>query len=333
MPLHAPPAFDVAAIGNAIVDVIAPADDAFLGRHDLRKGAMTLVDEARAGSLYADMAPGVETSGGSAGNTIAGVASLGGRGAYIGKVAADQLGEVFRHDVRALGVHYETAPLSGGPSTARCLINVTPDGHRTMATWLGAATALGPEDVDEAVIADAFVTYLEGYLFDAPRARDAFHVAAAAARQAGRLTAITISDVFVAERWRDDLIAFLDKVDVVFANENEVKSLFQTDDFEAASSSLAGTVEIAVVTRSEHGSLVRCGGEVHQIPAFPVEHVLDTTGAGDQYAAGFLFGLARGRPLDVCGALGALAAWEVIGHYGPRPQAPLEALAQARGLL
>ncbi|MBS0296375.1 MAG: adenosine kinase [Proteobacteria bacterium] len=326
-------AYDVAAIGNAIVDVIAPASDDFLAMQDLRKNAMTLIDEARAASIYEAMAAGVETSGGSAGNTVAGVCSLGGKAAYIGKVAADQLGQVFGHDVRAIGAHFDTPPLSGGPTTARCLINVTPDGHRTMATYLGAATSLTPEDVDPVVIEGALITYLEGYLFDAPLAREAFVKAAALARAAGRKVSMTLSDVFVVERWRAELIGFMDHIDVVFANENELKSLFETDDFDLAADRLASMVEIAALTRSEHGSVVRRGAEAHIIPAFPIDKVLDTTGAGDQYAAGFLYGLSHGRPLDVCGALGALSAWEVIGHYGPRPQASLKDLAAERGLL
>src|SRR3569623_2000824 len=285
-------AYDVAAIGNAIVDVIAPASDDFLAVQDLRKNAMTLIDEARAAAIYEAMAAGVETSGGSAGNTLA-----------------------------------------GGPSTARCLINVTPDGHRTMATYLGAATSLTPEDVDPVVIEGARITYLEGYLFDVPLAREAFVKAARLARASGRKVSMTLSDVFVVERWRAELIGFMDHIDVVFANEDELKSLFETDDFQVAADRLAGMVEIAALTRSEHGSVVRRGAETRLIPAFPIAKVLDTTGAGDQYAAGFLYGLSRGRPLDVSGSLGALAAWEVIGHYGPRPQTSLQALAAERGLL
>jgi sugar/nucleoside kinase (ribokinase family) len=326
-------AYDVAAIGNAIVDVIAPADDAFLAAQDLRKGAMTLIDDARAHQLYDAMGAGVETSGGSAGNTAAGVASLGGRGAYVGKVADDQLGQVFAHDVRAMGLRFDTAPLTGGPATARCLINVTPDGHRTMATFLGAATQLTADDVDESLIGQAYVTYLEGYLFDAPAARLAFEKAAAAARAAGRKVAITLSDVFVVERWRDELLAFMDRIDIVFANANEVKAMFGTEDVEAAARALAERVEIAVVTLSEDGSLILRGGERHAVAAFPIERLVDTTGAGDQYAAGFLYGLSQGLGLDVCGKLGSLAAAEVIQHYGPRPQTSLRRLAVEAGLL
>jgi sugar/nucleoside kinase (ribokinase family) len=325
-------ALDLVAIGNAIVDVIAPAEDGFLDAQKLRKGAMTLIDDDRAGLLYAAMAPGVETSGGSAANTVAGVASLGGKAAFVGKVADDLLGEVFAHDIEAIGAVFATPKLEGA-ATGRCLINVTPDAHRTMATYLGAANRLGPADVDTAQIGNAFAVYLEGYLFDPPPAREAFAKAAFAAHDAGRKVAMTLSDVFVVERWRDELKGFLDHIDIVFANENELKALYQTEDFDAALDQLAARVEIAAVTRSEHGSIVVSGEERHAVPAFPIDKVIDTTGAGDQYAAGFLFGLARDKPLDACGALGALCAWEVISHYGPRPQTSLEKLAKERGLL
>ena len=325
-------ALDLVAIGNAIVDVIAPAEDAFLEAQSLRKGAMTLIDDARAALLYAAMAPGVETSGGSAANTVAGVASLGGKAAFVGKVADDLLGEVFAHDIEAIGAVFQTPKLDGA-ATGRCLINVTPDAHRTMATCLGAASQLGPADVDTAQIASAFAVYLEGYLFDPPPAREAFAKAATAARAAGRKVAITLSDVFVVERWREELKGFLDHIDIVFANQNELAALYQTDDFDAACDQIAARVETVAVTRGEHGSIVRRGEERCAVPAFPIDKVIDTTGAGDQYAAGFLFGLSRDKPLDLCGALGALCAWEVIGHYGPRPQTSLEKLAKERGLL
>jgi sugar/nucleoside kinase (ribokinase family) len=320
-------------VGNAIVDVIAPASEDFLAAQGLRKNAMTLIDDERAHGLYAAMAAGIETSGGSAANTAAGVASLGGKAGFVGKVSADFLGEVFSHDIRSIGVRFETPPLENGPATARSLINVTPDGHRTMATYLGAASELSPSDIDTILIAEAELTYLEGYLFDRPTAREALVKAALAARRGGGKVAMTLSDVFVVERWRDELIDFLGHLDIVFANEAEVSSLFPGEGFGAAAERLAALVEITVVTRSEHGSIVRRGAEAHAIAAFPVEHVADTTGAGDQYAAGFLFGLARGRPLEVCGALGALAASEVIGHVGPRPQTSLAALAAREGLV
>jgi sugar/nucleoside kinase (ribokinase family) len=326
-------AYDVAAIGNAIVDVIAPATDAFLSSEGLDKGAMMLIDEARGVNLYARMAAGVETSGGSAGNTIAGVASYGGRAAYFGKVAKDQLGEVFAHDMRATGVKFDTPPLIGGPATARCLINVTDDGQRTMCTFLGASNELGPDDVDPAIIEASAIVYLEGYLFDPGEARKAFAKAAGLARASGRMIAITLSDAFVVERHRQALMDFIDtQIDVVFANEVELTSLFQTTDFDAAAAALRARTQLSAITRGAAGSVILAGDQTHHVAAFPVEKVVDTTGAGDQYAAGFLFGLATGRPLPQCGALGSLAAAEVISHYGPRPQVSLKDLAAARGL-
>ncbi len=324
--------YDVAAIGNAIVDVISPVDDAFLAGEGLTKGSMQLTDEARGVELYGRMAPGIETSGGSAANTVAGVASLGGQAAFLGKVAGDQLGSVFAHDMRAIGAGFETAPLEGGPATGRCLVNVTPDGQRTMCTYLGASSELAPADIDADVIEGAKIVYLEGYLFDPSEARRAFAKAAGLARAAGRLIAITLSDRFVVDRHRGALMEFIaDQVDLVFANEEEVTALFETD-FGAAVAALRERAKIAAVTRSEKGSVVFDYDATHEIPAFPVEKVVDTTGAGDQYAAGFLFGLARDRPLDWCGRLGSLAAAEVIAHYGPRPQVSLKELAAAQGL-
>lgn len=324
--------FDVAALGNAIVDVIAPSEDAFLQAEGLDKGSMRLIDDDRADELYGRMAPGVEASGGSAGNTIAGVASFGGRAAYVGKVADDQLGGVFAHDIRALGVHFEVAPLTDGPATGRCLINVTPDGQRTMCTYLGAANQLTPADVDPNLIRDAAVTFLEGYLFDPEEARRAFEVAAQAARSADRMISLTLSDAFVVERHRDALIQFLPNVDVLFANAAEIASLFQTDDFESAVGRIRQRVKIAAVTHGEQGSVIVSGEQTHRIAAEPVDKVVDTTGAGDQYAAGVLFGVARGLPLDQAGRLGSIAAAEVIGHYGPRPLVSLKALASAAGI-
>jgi sugar/nucleoside kinase (ribokinase family) len=281
------------------------------------------------------MGAGVEASGGSAGNTVAGVASLGGRAAYIGKVAEDVLGKVFRHDITAIGVHFE--PTFGGGAnlgTGRCLINVTPDGQRTMATYLGAANALEPADVTPEVVQAAEIVYLEGYLFDPPAARQAFGKAAGLARSAGRRIALTLSDGFVVERHRDDLLAFIGgDVDIVFANEAEIGALFQTSNFDAAVAALAERIALAVVTRGEHGSVLVSKTERAAVPAAPVAKVVDTTGAGDQYAAGVLYGLARGLHLAICGRLGSLAAAEVIGHFGPRPQTPLKALAEAAGLI
>lgn len=323
--------YDVAAIGNAIVDVISPASEAFLTDQGLDKGAMMLVDEDRSAELYARMAPGVEASGGSAGNTIAGVASFGGKAAYIGKVAKDQLGDVFAHDTRAIGVHFDVPPLVGGAASGKCLINVTPDGQRTMCTFLGASTELTPDDVQPQVIEGAKIVYLEGYLFDPNEARRAFAKAAGLARAAGRMIAITLSDSFVVERHRPALMEFIEtQVDLVFANEAEITALFQTD-FAASLDAIRSRVKVAAVTRSEKGSVI-VAGETFEVAAEPVEKVVDTTGAGDQYAAGFLFGLAGGRPLNVCGRLGSLAAAEVISHYGPRPQVSLKELAAAKGL-
>ena len=323
-----PASYDVAAIGNAIVDVIAPASEEFLIAEGLAKGAMGLIDEGRAEALYAAMGSGIEASGGSAANTVAGVASFGGAAAYIGKVAGDTLGEVFTHDIRAGGVAFDTPPLADGAATARCLINVTPDGQRTMSTFLGASVHLTPADVDAEMIRAAHAVYLEGYLFDAPDARAAFVKAAGIARDAGRLIAITLSDAFVVDRHRAALLLFIEnEIDLVFANEVETMAMFETDDFDAAAAALAKTVKIAAITRGAQGSVVLSDGRVEVVQASPVSQVIDTTGAGDQYAAGFLFGLARGRPLAECARLGHIAAGEVISHYGPRPQTSLKALA------
>jgi len=328
-----PEIYDVAAIGNAIVDVIAPATDEFLREQAMDKGAMMLVDEARSAALYSAMAPGLEASGGSAGNTIAGIASFGGRAAFLGKVADDQLGGVFTHDMRAIGAHFDTPPLVGGKATAVSMINVTPDGERTMSTFLGASTEFATDDIDPAVIEGAKIVYLEGYLFDAEPARHAFAKAAGLARASGRMIAITLSDGFVVERHREALLGFLEtQVDLVFANDTEIAALFQTDDFDAAVEQLRAKVKIAAVTRGAQGSVITAGGETFTVDVFPVEKVVDTTGAGDQYAAGFMYGLATGRPLNVCGQLGSLAAAEVISHYGPRPLVSLKDLAAAKGL-
>ena len=325
--------FDVLAVGNAIVDVLAPCDAAFLEQRGLVAGSMQLVDEDQSAQLYEGMAPGVEASGGSAGNTVAGVASYGGRAAYIGKIAKDQLGEVFAHDIRAGGVHFDTPELEGGAGTGRCLINVTEDGQRTMCTFLGAANQLTVADIDEAVIADSAIVYLEGYLFDPAPARASFEAAAAAAHKAGRKVAITLSDSFVVYRWRAELLDFIKaSADIVLANEAELGALFETEDFDAAADQLAAIVEVAAVTRGEIGSVIISGEQRVAVGAYPVGKVLDTTGAGDQYAAGFLLGLARGLSLEDAGKLGSLAASEVIAHWGPRPQVKLSDLAAEKGL-
>ncbi|HCY55729.1 MAG TPA: adenosine kinase [Oceanicaulis sp.] len=326
--------FDIIGVGNAIVDVIATADEGFLGQHGIEKGAMTLIDEERAKAIYAAMGPGQEVSGGSAANTLAGVASLGGRGAYIGKVADDQLGEIFAHDLRATGVDYSTAPLKGGPATARCLILVTPDAQRSMNTFLGASTLFSGEDVDAARIEAAHITYLEGYLFDRDEAKAAFVSAAEIARKAGRKVALTLSDPFCVDRHRASFRQLIaGHVDVVFANEVELKSLYQSEEFDAALAQLRAETRIAAITRSEKGAVIISGEDTVRVPADPVEKLVDTTGAGDLFAAGFLLGLARGADLETCGRLGVLSAAEVISHVGARPLVSLAELAARRGLV
>ena len=323
--------FDILGIGNAIVDVVARADDAFLSRHDMHKGAMILVDAARAEAVYAAMPAGIESSGGSAANTCAVAAGLGARVAYIGKVANDQLGTVFAHDIKAAGVAFPSSPLVGGAPTARCLILVTPDGQRTMNTFLGACVTLSEADVDEALGASAAVTYLEGYLFDPPAAQAAFYKAAAAAHAAGKQVALSLSDAFCVNRHRAafrELVA--GHVDILFANETEITSLYEENTFEAAAEHARRDVGLAALTRSEAGSLVVRGAETVEIAAAPAT-VVDTTGAGDAYAAGFLAAFTAGRTLDVCGRLGSLAAAEVIGHYGARPEADLRKMLASLG--
>jgi len=322
--------FDVVGIGNAIVDILGHADDAFLAAHGMAKGAMTLIDAERASALYRAMGPAVESSGGSAANTIAGLASLGGRGGFIGKVNNDQFGGVFRHDIRSSGVAFDTPGSDEGPPTARCLIFVTGDAQRTMQTYLGACLELGPEDVDVQMISHAKVTYLEGYLWDPPRAKEAFLKAAKTARKAGRKVALTLSDPFCVDRHRkefQDLV--LNHVDILFANEQEICSLWQVDDFDDALHATRGKCEVAVLTRSAKGSLVVSGDDLHVVDARTVNHVVDTTGAGDLYAAGFLYGYTSGKSLYDCARIGAIAAAEVISHFGARPQTPLAELVLA----
>jgi len=320
-------AFDVLGIGNAIVDVIARADDAFLSRHTLTKGSMMLIDEARAETLYGAMGPGIEVSGGSCGNTMAGVASFGGKGAYIGKVRNDQLGQVFGHDLRSIGVSFDTAAATAGPSTARCLILVTPDAQRTMNTYLGACTGLGPNDIDTKVVAAAQVTYVEGYLWDEPEAKKAVLKAFDTAHAAGKLVSITLSDSFCVDRYRDEFRSLVrDKIDILFGNESEIKSLYQVDSFDKAMEAARKEAKIAALTRSEKGSVVIKGSETHEVPAAPVAKVVDTTGAGDLYASGFLYGFTRSKPLAECARLGGIAAAEIISHVGARPETPLKDL-------
>jgi sugar/nucleoside kinase (ribokinase family) len=328
-----PELYDVAAIGNAIVDVIAPCTDAFLDENGLTKGAMMLVDPEQSAALYARMQQAVEASGGSAANTIAGLASFGGKGAFMGKVADDQLGRTFASDMRGIGARFENTPLVGGPATAVSMINVTPDAQRTMCTFLGASVEFTDTDVDQEVVEASKIVYLEGYLFDAEAARRAFAKAAAFAHGAGRKIALTLSDSFVVERHRGGLLGFIEsQVDLLFANEAELLALYETDDFEDACEKLLYMTDLAAVTRSEKGSVILAKGGTLHIPAEPVEKVVDTTGAGDQYAAGFMFGLSQGRSYEDCGRLASLAAAEVISHYGPRPQVSLKELASSKGL-
>ena len=323
---------DVVGIGNALVDVIAHFDDTFLGAQDLVKGAMTLIDSDRAHGLYAAMGSGVEMSGGSAANTMTGIASFGGRVGYIGKVADDQLGEVFGHDLRAVGVTFENAPALIGVSTGRCLIVVTPDAQRTMNTYLGVSSLLSPDDVDPDLVARGRVVYLEGYLFDRPQAKEAYFKAAAGAHAAGGRVSLTLSDSFCVDRHRDDFFRLVESaVDILFANEDELMALYQVADFDDALQAVRGHCEIAAITRGKAGSVVVTGDELHIIDAHPVDEVVDTTGAGDLYAAGFLYGFTHRLGLADCGRLGSLAAAEVISHVGARPLTSLRRLAGLDG--
>lgn len=324
-----PAAFDVVGIGNAIVDVLTHVDDAFIAAQGLVKGSMALVDADRSDRLYAAMGPGVEVSGGTAANTMAGIASLGGRVAYVGKVRDDQLGEVFAHDIRAAGVSYATAPATDGPGTARCLILLTPDAERTMNTYLGASVELEPGDVDAALVASSAVTYCEGYLWDAPAAKAAITAGMDAARSAGRQVAFTLSDGFCVDRHRREFSHLVgERVHVLFANETEICSLFEVNELHRAVDAVRGHCRLACVTRGERGSVLVTAEEAVEVPAHPVALVIDTTGAGDLYAAGVLFGLTHDLDLETCGRLGSLAAAEVISHVGARPEVSLADLAQ-----
>ncbi len=318
---------DVVGIGNAIVDVLANADDDLLIKQGMTKGAMTLIDADRAEALYSVMGAAIEVSGGSAANTIAGLASLGARAGFMGKIGNDQLGGIFRHDIQANGVVFETPSAKSATPTARCLIFVTPDAQRTLNTYLGACIEFGPEDVDATLVAHSKVTYLEGYLWDPPAAKAAFLKAAKVARDAGRKVALSLSDAFCVERHRAEFRELLTQhVDILFANEAEICSLWQVDNFDAALQATRGKCEIAALTRSARGSVILAGQEVHIVDAARVHQVVDTTGAGDLYAAGFLYGLTGGREPYDCGRIGAIAAAEVIGHYGARPETPLSEL-------
>lgn len=327
--------FDVLTVGNAIVDIIARCDDQFLADNAITKAAMNLIDAERAELLYSHMGPAIEASGGSAGNTAAGIANFGGKAAYFGKVARDQLGEIFSHDIRALGVHYQTQPLESFPPTARSMIFVTEDGERSMNTYLGACVELGPEDVEADVVAEAKVTYFEGYLWDPPRAKEAIRECARIAHENGREVSMTLSDSFCVGRYRDEFLELMRSgtVDIVFANRQEALSLYETDDFEEALTQIARDCKIAAVTMSEDGAVILRGSERYQVDAIALEELVDTTGAGDLFAAGFLYGYTQGRELKDCGKLGCLAAGTVIQQIGPRPDKSLSELAKAAGLI
>lgn len=330
MTTHADPAtdFDVLGIGNALVDVLSTEDDAFIDRLDLVKSSMTLIDTDRAEEIYAAMADTTEMSGGSAANTLSGVASFGGRAAYIGRVRDDGLGKVFAHDLNSLGVHFSSPRATEGDPTGRCMIIVTPDGERTMNTYLGASASLCADHLDLDLIARSKVTFLEGYLFDRDDAKDAFRVAAAAAHAAGRKVALTLSDSFCVERHHDDFVALVaDGVDILFANEEEIMKLYGVETVEEGVAAVRGICDIAAITLGRKGSVVVTADEVVEVEAHQVPKRVDTTGAGDLYAAGFLYGWSQGRPLGECGKLGSIAAAAVIGHIGPRPGLSLAQMA------
>lgn len=326
--------YDVLGIGNALFDVLVRTDEAFLAKHGMTKGSMSLIDEARAAAIYKDMGPATEVSGGSAANTIVGIGSLGARAAYVGKVKDDQIGKLYVHDIRAAGVAFNTPAAQDGPATGCSYILVTGDGERTMNTYLGAAQDLSPADIDPTEIAGAGIVYLEGYLWDPKNAKEAFVKAAKIAHDAKRKVALTLSDSFCVDRYRDEFLALMrgGTVDIVFANESELHSLYMTSDFDTALKQLRNDVALGVVTRSEKGCMVVSSEDAVAAPAFPVDKVVDTTGAGDLFAAGFLYGLARNLAYKQCGELGALAAAEVIQHIGARPQVSLKELAEQRGL-
>lgn len=318
---------DVVGIGNAIVDVLVQADEAFLAAHGLSKGSMALVDEQQAEQLYDAVGPGLETSGGSAANTLAGIAQLGGRAAFIGRVRNDQLGGIFSHDIRSVGARFETPAAESGPSTARCLILVTPDAQRTMCTYLGASVNLEPEDLDLDLVRQAQLLYLEGYLWDSEAAKRAFIAAARVMRESGGQVALSLSDAFCVDRHRESFQELVDgHVDVLFANEAEICSLYRCDSFEAAAEQVRGRCRVAALTRSEKGSVLLSGADTLTIEAFRLGELVDTTGAGDLYAAGFLYGYTRGEDLERCGRLGSLCAGQVVTQLGPRPQGSLPAL-------
>jgi sugar/nucleoside kinase (ribokinase family) len=326
---------DVLTLGNAIVDVLARTDEAFLSAQNLHKGAMQLIDEERAERLFEAMGSATVVSGGSGANTAAGVASFGMKAGFIGKVKADDTGRLFAHDLRAMDVHYDVAPATDGPATARSFILVTPDGERTMNTYLGACQNLTPDDVDPETVRASSIVYLEGYLWDPPLAKEAFRKAVRIAHEAGNRVALTLSDAFCVDRYRDEFLGLMrdGSLDILFANIHELQSLYGTSDPGTALAALRDESLLGVVTRSAEGALVVSRAETRAVPAFPVERVVDTTGAGDLFAAGFLAGLTQNLDLTDCARLGGLAAAEIIGHLGARPQADLRDLARQEGLL
>ncbi len=329
-----PQKYDVAGLGNAIMDVIAAVDDRFLLEHGIAKGAMTLIDEFRAEELHKALRDSVQAAGGSAANTMAGIASLGGRAVFLGKVCDDALGRRFGESLKSLGVQYPTAPAATGSPTASSMIAVTPDGQRSMNTYLGACREMTPEDVDVGDVRAAKILYIEGYLWDADAAKDASRKAIRAAKDAGALVALSLSDSFCVGRFRDEFLHLMQhELDILFANEDEAKSLFETEDFAIVTERMSAWGGLAAITRSAHGCVIIKGAEIHAVPAAPVAKVIDTTGAGDLFAAGFLYGLTQGRSLPDCGKLGALAAAEIISHYGARPETSLKQLAAENGLI
>lgn len=328
-----PAVYDVCAVGNAIVDVIVESDDTFLKVHGIAKGSMQLIDEDRAEYLYKEIGPAIEMSGGSAANTVAGIAALGGTPTYIGKVRDDQLGQIFRHDMQASGVYFPTKSAQEGPATARCMILVTPDAERSMNTFLGVSVEMEPADIDPQQIANAQMTYLEGYLFDKPKAKEAFHLAAHIGHEANRQIVLTLSDTFCVDRHREAFVELVrDKIDFLFANEFELMALYQVSSFEQAMALARTQCQTVVGTRSEKGAVIANGMETWAIPAEPVEKAIDSTGAGDLFAAGVLYGVTHGHSLAESGRIGAIAAAEVISHYGPRPQRDLKELVESKGV-
>ncbi|HML29902.1 MAG TPA: adenosine kinase [Hyphomicrobium sp.] len=326
--------YDVIGIGNAIVDIIGRCDEAFLAQVGVAKGSMRLVDANEIKKIYSAMGPAIETSGGSAANTIAGVASFGGRAAFVGTVADDEFGRIFNHDIRSIGVTFNAPPVSNGTPTSRSLILVTPDGERTMNTYLGVSTNFGETQLDLDLVRASSILYLEGYLFDEPQAKQAFRAALEAAKNAGRKTALTLSDGFCVDRHRDEFLKLIRSgIDILFANESEIKSLYQTESFEFAAEKARSDAKLAVLTRSAKGSEIHFEGETIRIGTFPVEEIVDTTGAGDLYAAGFLFGYARGLHLETAGRLASLAASEIISHTGARPAVSLSEFARQHGII